>query len=315
MKKYFVIFASVILCGLLAFGLYFALQHETLSDVHIITVLRSPENIFWAEVWDGLRQQAQECGITVSEYPYEDISKVSSYLEIVGYTKADAVIIGITDSEMIDNYGCYLTQLRNNGTKVIAVDTDPGEEYRDCFIGLDNLKVGKRLAEEAIEHLPEDGRILILIGDSSSPTNKQRFDGCYNALQDMDMLARTDTLVFLADNISTIPPFREYLNNTTTPLLIISIGPNRTLMAANIISKMPDNDHIQIIGFGESDEALAYVNDGTIDVLFMQNNKKLGELAVEKALALLSGETNIDENGNLLLVTQHHPEGQPIDIE
>lgn len=314
MKKPIVLFSIITLCALVCSILCFVLRPETVSDTHIIAVMRSPKNIFWADVWQGLQQEAQQHNLSISEYPYEDIALASGYLEISGHAQADAVIIGITDNKMIDEYGYHLLQLRKNGTKVVAVDTDPGEAYRDCFIGLDNYEVGRQVANEVAGRFSENGRILILTGNESSPSNKLRFEGCYDALQELDLLAYTDTLVFYADDIFTIPPFQAYLHNAGSPLLIVSIGPTRTLLAADIISKSPNVDHIQLIGFGESSEALAYVNNGGIDVLFMQDNRNLGGQAIEKTLSLLSGEEPIDQNSGLLIATPEHPEGRPVDM-
>lgn len=314
MRKLVAVFITLVLCGLVGSGLYLYLQKETVADAHIIAVMRSPKNIFWADVWKGLRQQAQKHKLLISEYPYENIALASGYLEIAGHTEADSVIIGITDSQMLDEYGSHLLQLRQKGTKVVAVDTDPGEAYRDCFIGLDNYEVGRRVAQEAAEHFSGKGRILILMGSESSPSHRLRFEGCWDQLQELRLQPYSESMEFYADDISTFPPFQAYLSNADEPLLIISIGPNRTLMAAEIISRAANADHIELIGFGESSEALTYVKDGVIDVLYMQDNQSLGEQALEVALELLSGVECSNQSSGLLVATCEHPEGIPVDM-
>lgn len=314
MRKLAALFAMLALCGLVGGGLYFYLQKENVPDAHIIAIMRTPKNIFWADVWKGLQQQAQKHKLLISEYPYEDIALASGYLEISSHTEADSVIIGITDSQMLDEYGSYLLQLRQNGTKVVAVDTDPGEAYRDCFIGLDNYEVGRQVAQEAAKHFSGKGRILILTGNESSPSHRLRFEGCWAELQELKLQSYSETMMFYAYDISTFPPFQAYLNNADEPLLIISIGPNRTLMAAEIISRAANAEHIELIGFGESSEALTYVKDGTIDVLYMQDNQSLGEQALEMALELLSGAECSNRSSGLLVVTRDHPEGIPVDM-
>ena len=123
------------------------------------------DTVFWSEIEDGIRQEAEAEQIELSVIYTETKSAVSSIgindaLEIALLARADAVILSYNDAD--ENTNEALLRARQEGIKIIFVDSDADSRLRDRYVGIDNEEAGYQLARYALSQM-EEGSVAFLI--------------------------------------------------------------------------------------------------------------------------------------------------------
>ena len=70
---------------------------------------------------------------------------------------------------------------------VICMDSDAPDCSRICYIGTDNVDLGRRLGEQMKEALPEGGEVAIFVGQLDVGNAKERQQGVLEALKDSNL--------------------------------------------------------------------------------------------------------------------------------
>lgn len=97
------------------------------------------------------------------------------------------------------------------------------------------------------------------------------------------------------------------LENTKNLRYLVTVGPTYTLYAANALTLADLSPEVTVLGFGETQKAQEYVEQGEIEVLFMQANTQLGQRSVQIMEQLLTdGETQKRYGIDVNLITKQN---------
>lgn len=261
----------------------------------VMAILPQENNPFWKDVWNGIREETQKASFALSEYEFSDISEENMWLDIASKTEADGILL-CPKGTLDDEFYRKLEELRQKGTKIAILDTDIPEEYRDAFLGIDNYVAGKTLAYYLCNQLePKQHVVLLRTGDPLSSVLQARINGFQAVMEEKQLSEYVQVVETLLDTYIDIEDIVDVLTQYDTPIYLVAIGPNNTLKAANIVSMSNLSSHVSIIGFGETEEAFKYVENGTIQALIVQDNFDMGKKGVEIMEGLLKEDGTVSD--------------------
>ena len=243
---------------------------------------------YWVKVWEGIHAGAKDSSLLLSEYEIDDQYTAQDYLEMALEADLDGLIINASPGIRED-----LVQIRQQGCKVLALDSDPGEEVYDIFVGIDNAASARALCEHMLS-LYEGGKILLLKVDASGAV-KERIEAFTEAVMQAGLSEALLPLEMREENEERIEDMQRMLEQGEDITQIVSFDPSCTLQAAECISRLKLSEQVFLAGFGEFASAGSYMEDGTIDALLEQDNVALGKTAAEAVGRLLEGKEPVEK--------------------
>ncbi|PCJ65121.1 MAG: hypothetical protein COA73_03060 [Candidatus Hydrogenedentota bacterium] len=174
------------------------------------------------------------------------------------------------------------------GIPVIVLDRDLLGELYTCFIGADNIKIGRNVGEWVVEQLGGKGKVVELKGLMTSTPGQHRHKGFRDALEGTDV-----QVVFEADMQWLEPNARKEMESALAIHKDIDLvyahndpGAHGAYLAAKSTGR---SDEIQFVGIDAlPHEGVAYVAQGIMDATFQYPTG--GAEAIEVALKILNEE-------------------------
>ncbi|MDO4274475.1 MAG: substrate-binding domain-containing protein [Eubacteriales bacterium] len=242
---------------------------------------------FWQQVWNGIHSSIKEEGIALSEYPSSANDPIIDRLVLAYAAKPEGIILFVSDNGDEEVFQ-VLRSVRESGIKIVVVDTDIESELYDAFVGIDNEMAGRQLAEYVCKRKIPEEHILVLNPSASGAVEKRK-----NAFLDY-MTAQGESEVTLLplkeENEERLEGIEQGIQTSENLKWIVSFDPSCTVQAAETLCRMKLEGEISLVGFGESQEAEQYLENGVISALLLQDNDQIGEMAVCQMKKLLDEE-------------------------
>lgn len=279
------------------------ISYSDIQKEYRVTAILPPEsNLFWNGVWSGVKTTSKESSFSLSQYEFSDIENSNmedaiKMLNIASRTQSDGILLCPKGKLEDDFYHC-LTTLKQQGIKILILDTHISSEYYDVFIGMDNEQVGASVAKYLYKQGNTDYPVILLHSNLKPETTVQRISGFYSFMEQHNTPFQISELITTSDISSGIGDILALIDSYDSPLYLIGFTPGYTLNAAYAVSSSQQADKAHVIGLAETKEAFQYVSDGIIQALFVQDNYALGVKAVETMEQLLSNQP-ISENHSI----------------
>lgn len=284
------------LCSIAVIGLCgCALQTEqkrAASEIWRISAVLPQEPEFWEQMMDGVRDGAKEENAALSEYLSTQKYGILSRFQIAEEANVDGMILfssDNTDSALLQE----IKTARENGKKIVMVDSDIGEDYYDEFVGIDNAADARKLAAWLTEQMREQDRFLVIHVEASEAV-AQREQAFCEYMEQNDMDGRMVKVSLEGKQDANILQLQKELERDGMIRWIVSFTPTETLQAAEMLSRQK-TDQVSVAGFGESEQSRAYLESGEIAALLVQDNYEIGRYAVKDMIKLLDGEQQNDK--------------------
>ncbi len=267
---------------------------DAVSDLQktprVTVILPMEDNPFWKGVWNGIRESAQEASFLISEYEFSDTDEALRLLDIAAATQIDGLILAPKIS-VDQTFYTKLAEIREKGVKVAILDTQIKEAYCDAFVGIDNTDAGTALGEYLVSRLEPGQKILEIHGELPLSNNMQeRIDAFHAVMEREDMMGQIHTLEASEGYLRATQDILSALQGSEEFRYLVAVAPGYTLYAAGAAEMAEMENKPKVIGFGETEEAMRYAEDGVIEALFMQANTQMGEKGVRIMERLLQGE-------------------------
>lgn len=255
------------------------------------------DTVFWSEIEDGIRQEAEAEQIELSVIYTETKSAVSSIgindaLEIALLARADAVILSYNDAD--ENTNEALLRARQEGIKIIFVDSDADSRLRDRYVGIDNEEAGYQLARYALSQMEEGSVAFVpIMSNYNDKANfRARIEGIRKAFQDCpDRL--TEYKVASDSKIQRVAEIRAQLSEAAPVGALICCNEQVSVMGAQVLDSLAEGGTIGLYGFDRSGETELLLQNGKLSALVSQNNTDLGIESVKAAVGLLGPEQEV----------------------
>ena len=264
---------------------------ETIEkEFRVMAILPVEHNVFWENIWASIRDEAENSSFMLSEYEFSDIKDAGWILDLAEETKPDGILL-CPKGTLSDSIFEQLARLKQQGCKIVLLDTQIPAAYYDVFVGIDNQAAGAAAAQYVCQQHTKQQPIIQVhnVFPPYPSTTQERIRGFHSVMEQNHLTPLLHDLITTSDASPGIPDIKNALQSYELPLFLIGFSPGFTLKAAFTVAASGLSDQIHVIGFAESPEALQYVQDGVIQALFIQDTRQLGQKSAEIMQQLLSG--------------------------
>ena len=266
---------------------------KTDSKKYIAVIAKAVNSDFWHNVNNGVLSAATEYNVTVTfEGPEneEDYETQNKLIEQAVKNGADAIVLSAIDyNNSVDTVNAAVRE----GVKVITIDSDVNSDAVSLFIGTDNIAAGKEAGKAAVDGLSADSEIIIgLVNYNANTDNGNQREKGFREYISTISNARIAASVTAESNEKSATAAAERLLRQN-PRINVIVGFNEwmTLGVGNAVKNLGLSKKVRSVGFDSNLISVSMLETGEMDALIVQNPFAIGYLGVEKAAALISGES------------------------
>ena len=266
---------------------------KTDSKEYIAVIAKAVNSDFWHNVNNGVLSAATEYNVTVTfEGPEneENYYAQNSLIENAVKNGADAIVLSAID---YNNSVATVNAAVREGVKVIAIDSDVNSDAVSLFIGTDNIAAGKEAGKAAVDGFSADSEIIIgLVNYNANTDNGNQREKGFREYIGTISNARIAASVTAESNEESATAAAEKLLKQN-PRINVIVGFNEwmTLGVGNAVKNLGLSKKVRSVGFDSNLISVGMLETGEMDALIVQNPFAIGYLGIEKAAALISGES------------------------
>lgn len=264
----------------------------------VALVPKTLNNPFFIDMQRGAEEAARAAGVTLVVQAAEretDVERQMQIIENLIQRKVSALILAPSGSREIVP---VVLKANQAGIPVLIVDTRLDAAALQAsggktvtFIGSDNHEGGKIAGQFAVERLGGQGRVAVLEGIAGHETGDARVRGFREALQGHPGITVVASQPANWERDQGYTVFQNILQANPTVNALFAANDLMALGAVEAIAAAGKTGKVTVIGFDAQDEARAAVKAGKMAATIAQNPALMGRTAVERAVALLKGES------------------------
>ena len=265
-----------------------------LSKDHVDVIVKATTSQYWATVFDGADAAANRLGVTISKLgaPAEtDVAKEVSIMENAIQSKPTAIVIAATNAQGLAQ---PIAAATDAGIPVIVINSNANTDKYVTFLATNNVTGGEKAADELASCVKartgkDEGDVAYMTALAGAQSLNDRDKGF------VDQLKKYPGLKIVAHRVGNNDPGRALSDAedilTSQPKLVGLFADNelegdgagRAIQEKSLGSKMC------AVAFDTSDQEIAFVRDGNLDALIVQNPYMMGYAGVWYAIAAANG--------------------------
>ena len=255
-----------------------------LFDDNFLTVLRNGMQDYAAKQ-DGVNLQVEDA--------QNDVSKQLSQIQNFAAQGVDAIIVNPVDTDATS----AMTKIAvDAGIPLVYVNRMPAQAElpeKVAFVGSDERQSGTLQMQEVCKLMGGKGQILLMMGELSNQAARQRTQDVHDVIATPDCSgisiieeqtgnwSRTQGTDLMTNWISAGHQFDALVSNNDE----MAIGAIQSLKASGY-----DMNKVIVAGIDATQDALAAMKAGELDVTVFQNAAGQGQGAVDTAVKLANGD-------------------------
>ncbi|MGN8805013.1 MULTISPECIES: substrate-binding domain-containing protein [unclassified Blautia] len=278
-----------------------ATQTRRCSMIYIPKI-RDDTNDFWTSVISGCRMAAEEYNSELeimAPDKEENIEEQNQLLEKAIEQKPDAILFSPSSMDASDD---LLKKAKEQGIRIIYIDSYTDEELQDLTVATDNVEVGRMLGEYARTLINKDSKIAIVSHVKGVSTAVEREQGFREGLGDY---ANNIVEVVYCNSLfeKSYELTQELMEKYPDLKMIAGMNEYSAVGVGRAVSDAGVKDQIVVVGVDCSQEAINLMEMGVYKGIIVQKAFRMGYIGVEETIHLLNGdavEKNIDSGCELV---------------
>lgn len=249
--------------------------------------------------------------VEINEYKRENIDEQLRNIEIAIASKVDGIILqGTPDERFIEKVDKAIEM----GIPVITIFDDVVKSRRLSFIGVNSYELGNIAAEMAAKAVAYTGDMAIIfdgVEEAQVNTSKNLMEsGIREGLKhypniNIKKIDTSKTGILGAGDIT-----REIIRDFPSVNVIFSTNPTNTLGVTQAVIDMNKVGRVKIVGFGDDQEILTYIEKGIIDYSLVSDTKSIGYQCIESTIKHLeNGSVSDFEDAEIYVIDNANIEG------
>lgn len=310
------ILVSSILCiGLTACGTSDTNDNSVNSDdLQIALITKMVDLEYWQTVKSSAESKADEIGnINITHLGpsiESDINGQISILETCISTEYDGIILAACDQDALIE---PVRKAKEAGIPVIMIDSGISDPIYDIFLSTDNVRGGAECAKLMAELIGGKGEVAIISASAGTSTAIEREEGFTNEINnnfpDIEIVSvqycESDPNIAVNQATDLISTYDDLVG-------IWGSNDPSAIGIANAVDNLNKTDEIMVVGFDNSDDIIAGLNNGIIRGTAVQMPTVMGSKSVELMVDLINGneleEKEVDTG--VVMVTQDNLEDE-----
>lgn len=266
---------------------------KTDSKKYIAVITKAVNSDFWHNVNNGVLSAATEYNVAVTfEGPEneEDYNAQNALIEAAVKNGADAIVLSAIDyNNSVDTVNAAVRE----GVKVVTIDSDVNSDAVSLFIGTDNIAAGKEAGKAAVDGFSADSEIIIGLVNYNANTDNgnQREKGFCEYIGTVSNARIAASVTAESNEKSATAAAERLLRQNPRINVIVGFNEWMTLGVGNAVKNLGLSKKVRSVGFDSNLISVGMLETGEMDALIVQNPFAIGYLGVEKAAALISGES------------------------
>jgi ribose transport system substrate-binding protein/inositol transport system substrate-binding protein len=260
-----------------------------------IGVTMANSDTFLTVLRNGIESYGKEKGIALTiEIADDDVNKQTSQIENFIAAKVDAIIVNAVDTSATPK----MTKLAADaGIPLVYVNRQPTDVDqfgpKTAFVASNEADSGTLEAKEVCKLLGGKGDILIMVGDLANQAAVQRTKDIHEVIATPECAGMKvlDEQTAVWDPVKAQDLMTNWISAGMKPAAVISNNDNMAIGAIQAMKAAGwDMKNVVVGGVDATQEALAAMKAGDLDVTVFQNAAGQGKGAVDAALKLIHGE-------------------------
>lgn len=266
-------------------------------------VPKSIGQIYWEACRQGMEKAAAEENVK-GHFDGPSTTDIAKQLDII----ENLLLQGAKGIAISPNDPTAVIRVINNavekGVPVVTFDSDSPDSKRLAYIGTDNKGAGRVAGETLAKFMGGKGKVAVLTGGLGALNLNQRIDGFKEALKDypdMEILTiepdddDSEKATKVAENLLLANADLAGFFGVSAPG---APGAARAVKSANKVGK------VMIVGFDDTPECRAFIEEGVIQATVAQRPFDMGYKAIKVLVAANKGikpENKIIDTGVLVI--------------
>lgn len=279
----------------LLLGTAIALLTAASAHAGDIGVSMANSDTFLTVLRKGIEKAAADSNQPVQiEIADDDVQKQLSQIQNFIAAKADAIIVNAVDTSAT----APMTKLANDaGIPIVYVNRQPIDVdalgAKGAFVASNEVDSGTLETKEVCRLLGGKGDILIMVGDLANQAAVQRTKDIHDVIATPECagLKVLDEQTAVWDPVKAQDLMTNWIAAGHKPAAVIANNDNMAIGAINAMKSAGwDMKDVVVGGVDATQEALAYMKAGDLDVTVFQDAFGQGSGAVDAAIKLAKGE-------------------------
>lgn len=260
-----------------------------------IGVSMANSDTFLTVLRKGIEKAAGDASQPVQiEIADDDVQKQLSQIQNFIASKVDAIIVNAVDTSAT----APMTKLAiDAGIPIVYVNRQPADVdalgAKGAFVASDEVESGTLQTKEICRILGGKGDILVMVGDLANQAAVQRTKDIHDVIATPDCagLKILDEQTAAWDPVKAQDLMTNWIAAGHKPAAVIANNDNMAIGAINAMKSAGwDMKDVVVGGIDATQEALAYMKAGDLDVTVFQDAFGQGAGAVDAAVKLAKGE-------------------------
>lgn len=265
----------------------------------LVLITQELKTSFWGDVATGAERMAQDKGAQLEVWGSygSNSDEFLKKLELAIHSKMDGIIVQGLDTEEFSELTKVKASFYGIPIITIANDVPKQESLRKTYVGSDQFKAGKLLAEDLLESMDYEGEIIILSDEESHYYQRRRIEGMMEVFDTVPLITVTNSRTSRSKE-QVVAATQDFLNKSPNAQSIVAVNANHLNAMLQEISRRTQLEPYHIYSFDDGSDAFSLLQQGKIDALVKQSPIEMGEKSVELMMNWLSNESGpLDTNG------------------
>lgn len=260
---------------------------------YIAVICKGSQHEFWKTVEQGAMDAGEELGAKVTFVAPEDESQIDVQIGMMEQAikeEADAIVLAPLDTDKLNP---VIDKAVNRGIPVLTLDSDVTTKTRVATIGTSNESAGAIAARNAVKRMGGKGKVAIISFVKGAQTAIARNKGFIQEIEDNhgDSIQVVGVKYCDGDVGKAKKQALEFMEKYPDINCIYGANEGSALGAAEAVKEKGLQEEVSVIGFDSSDEEIAYLQEGVIDGMMVQNPYNMGYLGVRNINKVLEEKT------------------------
>lgn len=289
--------------GLVAVLLVFSLSacgsggtQESEHRRKIAVICKGSVHEFWKTVEQGAMDAGEELGLDVTFEAPEDESQIDVQIDMVETAiadRVDAIVLAPLDVERLNS---SIEEAHSLGIPVLTFDSDVTSPVRVATIGTDNKTAGAIAGRNAANLMGGKGKVAVVSFVEGAQTATERNAGFLDVLEKdyKDTIEVVGVKFCGGDAEVAKQQTYDFIKKHPDIKCIYGANEGSAVGVASAVKELGMQNDIIVIGFDSSEQEIAYLDEGVIKGMMVQNPYNMGYLGVRNINKVLDG-IKIDE--------------------
>ena len=285
----------------------FWLQREEIKtyiskpEYHFYFIAQNSVDPFWSEVMKGVEKSAKDNNVIVEfnvprfNNPEEELK----FMDIAVISKVDGII---THAPMDMGFTASIDKAYDKGIPVITIENDDSESKRYAFVGTNSFELGKEAARLLIEATGGTANIAVISNsdlEQDSIEHNLKMNGFLSILKNYDEMKIVESYTSKMGILSAEEITQNIIESKEEIDAIFTFSSADTLGSAQLIVDRNKVGSIVLVGYGNSEEIIRYIDKEIIYGTVASDPYKMGYESVKALVDIKNGKsapTFIDTN-------------------